>query len=505
MPRSAAQLVTTEPVSPLDRVRGVANLELDPARKGALGQFMTPSNIAAFMAGLFTRWDVPEIRLLDAGAGVGSLTAAFLDACLARLTPPATVACTAYEIDPIMRRFLGQVLAEYKKTLRTRGLALMPRVINRDFIAAGTKRALLRHRSRFSHAILNPPYKKIGVDSEARRLLRDIGVETVNLYTCFLAVAITLMDSGGELVAIVPRSFCNGTYYRPFRTWMREQAALTNIHLFERRDRVFKDDGVLQENIIAKWVRGAPQGPVEVSWCTDASFSDLQRRTHRFEDITKPDDPESFIHIPLQYAPLSARSPLYTGTLEELGITVSTGPIVDFRLRNHLRQVPGRNTAPLLYPQHFVTGTLRYPGTGKKPSAIVVNAETQRWLLPNSWYVITKRFTSKDERKRVAAHVIDPSALPGKWLGLENHVNVFHRGKNGLDPDLARGLALFLNSTHVDEVFRTFSGHTQVNATELRNIRYPAREILLRFGRWAHERSELSQDDIDAQVEEIHG
>lgn len=502
MPRSAAQIMITEPVAPLDRVRGVANLELDPDRKGALGQFMTPSNIAAFMAGLFTRRDAPSIRLLDAGAGVGSLTAAFLDACLGRLTPPATVACTAYEIDPLMRRFLAQTLSDYQDKLRAKGIVSTVRVVDQDFIAEGTEHALLRLGPRFSHAILNPPYRKIGVDSAARKLLRDIGVETVNLYTGFLAVAITLMDPGGELVAIVPRSFCNGTYYRPFRAWMREHAALSHIHLFERRDRAFKDDGVLQENIIVKWVRDAPQGPVEVSWCADASFSDLQRQTHRFADITRPGDPEGFIHIPLQPVVGSTMRHLDGASLADLGITVSTGPVVDFRLKEHLRQAPGHDTAPLLYPQHFVTGALRYPGTGKKPSAIVVNDDTRRWLLPNSWYVITKRFTSKEERKRVAAHVIDPAVLPGKWLGLENHVNVFHRGKNGLDPDLARGLALFLNSTHVDEVFRAFSGHTQVNATDLRNIRYPTRETLLRFGRWARARSELSQEEIDAQVEE---
>jgi hypothetical protein len=36
------------------------------------------------------------------------------------------------------------------------------------------------------------------------------------------------------------------------------------------------------------------------------------------------------------------------------------------------------------------------------------------------------------------------------------------------------GLARYLNSQTVDTYFRTFSGHTQVNATDLRNLFYPS-------------------------------
>jgi adenine-specific DNA-methyltransferase len=48
---------------------------------------------------------------------------------------------------------------------------------------------------------------------------------------------------------------------------------------------------------------------------------------------------------------------------------------------------------------------------------------------------------------------------------------------------VAKGLTAFLNSTLVDSYFRQFSGHTQVNATDLRSLRYPTKEKLVALGR----------------------
>jgi adenine-specific DNA-methyltransferase len=66
--------------------------------KSKFGQFMTPGPIAGFMAGLFPALAGRDIRLLDAGAGVGSLTAAF--ACAATDQGAASVSATAWELDP---------------------------------------------------------------------------------------------------------------------------------------------------------------------------------------------------------------------------------------------------------------------------------------------------------------------------------------------------------------------------------------------------------------------
>jgi adenine-specific DNA-methyltransferase len=67
---------------------------------------------------------------------------------------------------------------------------------------------------------------------------------------------------------------------------------------------------------------------------------------------------------------------------------------------------------------------------------------------------------------------------------------------------LAHGLAVFLSTTAVDENFRRFSGHTQVNATDLKLMKYPSREALIALGAWAIEQNcELTQAMIDNKFE----
>jgi adenine-specific DNA-methyltransferase len=117
---------------------------------------------------------------------------------------------------------------------------------------------------------------------------------------------------------------------------------------------------------------------------------------------------------------------------------------------------------------------------------------------------VVRRFSSKEEKRRVMANVVNPADFPGMTLlGFENHLNVFHANKQGLHKTLAYGLMVFLNSTALDEYFRTFNGHTQVNATDLKQIKYPSREILMTLGEWALNQLKLTQEMIDEKLEAI--
>ncbi|PIP07347.1 MAG: hypothetical protein CO012_11655 [Syntrophobacterales bacterium CG_4_8_14_3_um_filter_49_14] len=128
------------------------------------------------------------------------------------------------------------------------------------------------------------------------------------------------------------------------------------------------------------------------------------------------------------------------------------------------------------------------------------SSKTSGLLVEGGFYVLTKRFSSKEQLRRVMAAVYDPTRIAARLVGFENHVNYFHKQGSGLPADLAKGLALYLNSTIVDKYFRLFSGHTQVNATDLRKMPYPTHEQLVRLGVHLKERMP-DQETIDAIIE----
>jgi adenine-specific DNA-methyltransferase len=479
----------------VEQARLEATNQLNPERKIELGQFMTPACVARFMADLFSPGNCP-IRLLDAGAGVGSLTDAFINRW-----GNDRLAVSAYEVDESLAAFLRKTLSRYESRSFT------STIIERDFIQDAVYRIKLGPNAPgFTHAILNPPYKKINSNSVHRALLRAVGLETVNLYTAFLGLAIELMAPGGEIVAIIPRSFCNGLYYRPFREWMLEKAALQHVHLFHSRTSAFTDDAVLQENVIIKLTCGRKQGKVMITTASDASFSDLQSHSYAFDEIVNAEDDQKFIHVPTTPSHIGISGvPLAHKTLPEIGLEVSTGPVVDFRLKEFLRETPEKATAPLLYPTHFVNGVMEWPRASKKPNALMNNSDTRKWLYPKGFYTIVRRFSSKEERRRIVAHVVDPKAFNSDVIGFENHLNVFHSRKKGIGRDVAHGLSVFLNSTAIDDYFRRFSGHTQVNATDLRLLKYPALGELEELGRWVQTQERLTQEIIDRHLEVLHG
>jgi adenine-specific DNA-methyltransferase len=182
---------------------------------------------------------------------------------------------------------------------------------------------------------------------------------------------------------------------------------------------------------------------------------------------------------------------------------VSTGRVVDFRARELLRSEPGTNTVPLIYPCHFKQGYVEWPNRRtRKPNALVLGQGAGELVVPEGHYVLTKRFSSKEERRRIVAAVYDPTRVPAVNVAFENHLNYFHKRGSGLSATLAKGLAAYLNSSLVDAYFRQFSGHTQVNASDLRSLRYPERSDLIALGQRIGS-TFPSQEELDRLVDEV--
>jgi adenine-specific DNA-methyltransferase len=500
--------MTVELTERLDVVRRSLKSSSSRHERSRLGQFLTPAMIARFMASLFHQQS-GHVRILDAGAGAGVLFAACLEAFLSGQQRLLSIEVVAYENDRHVLSVLKETMERCESVCRGSGISFRGVIKAEDFVAAAvaqTEESLFAvDGKRFTHAILNPPYKKINSQTATRRLLDAAGVGVTNLYAAFVWLAVRMLEPGGELVAITPRSFCNGPYFRRFRISLLDMISLRRIHVFQSRMKAFGDDDVLQENVIYHGVRGQPKpGRVMVSSSEGLDFDKLSSRSVPYEHMVLPGDRAGFIHLVLNDADncIMERMGAFTTSLAKLGVHVSTGRVVDFRAREYLRPLAEDGTAPLIHPCHLEDGFVSWPvESGKKPNAILSSAGTRGLLVRAGYYVLTRRFSAKEEPRRVVAAVYDPNRIEAPFVGFENHLNYFHAMGKGLDANLAKGLALYLNSSLFDQYFRLFSGHTQVNAMDLRRMRYPSREQMLRLGARMKDRMP-DQRVVDAMLEE---
>ena len=102
-------------------------------RQGELGQFLTPPPVADFMASLFG--SLPgSIRLLDAGAGAGALTAAWVARVCRQQDGVRAVQATLYEVDPLIQTALREQMQTCRRRCDKAGIQFSFFINEADFI-----------------------------------------------------------------------------------------------------------------------------------------------------------------------------------------------------------------------------------------------------------------------------------------------------------------------------------------------------------------------------------
>lgn len=418
-----------------------------PAARKAMGQFMTPIPLARTMVGMF---DVPartRTTLLDAGAGCGALTFAAAERIVFDHME-------AWEVDAALAN-------EFRAAMAIAGRACDLR--REDFVLAAAPSAPADR----SHVIINPPYRKIGADSPHRQAISRFGVPVTNLYAAFLVAAAARMREGGQMVALLPRSFLNGSYFRAVRAHLLERYSLDAITVFSSRRAAFARDGVLQENVVVRLSRG-PQRPLVRIGESDHACGALSRfRLVPFNEVSYRDDPQLFIRIPA-----AGRESGFSGaTLSGLGLSVSTGPIVEYRNREHLRAFAA-GAVPLVRSRDLARGGISHPPSDR-PGYLSNCEQVRRRCFPAGDYVLVKRISAKESPRRLVAFHYHADRFPGPLVAFENHLNVIHHKRDGLPRETAARICEALNSDRAEAAFRSFSGSTQVNATDLRGLPLP--------------------------------
>jgi len=461
----------------IEKNRTFRILHTTDSHKSLYGQYLTPDVIAHFMANLAVKYGKNDqnIKILDPGAGQGILFSSLIEK-LFKFDEKQFFDVDAFEIDLSILDEL-QIHSQLVKNK----YGITTNIINKDFIDSMTYDLSWGQGKKYTHIIMNPPYKKMNITSAHYRHLAEIGINTVNLYAGFLGLAIKLLSEDGVIVAIIPRSFCNGQYFLSFRKYILSTCNILHIHSFKSRSEAFSEESVLQENIILVLNRkNNEHSLVTISTSSDRQLTNYNEHNFSLEEIIKIDDSQVYFHIPINGN--VKKLDLFQTSLSTLGISISTGPIVDFRMKEKLQYSYINNSTPLLYPVHFKNGRTIWPIESKKPISIILNdIDKKKLVFSTGDYVVVKRFSSKEEKRRIWASIIYEDDFEGNDFTVENHLNIYHIGKKGINRKIAIGLYVFLNSDYLDNIFRDFSGHTQVNATDLKNIKYPSQDQLIQI------------------------
>lgn len=481
----------------------------------SFGQYLTPPLIAAWMA---RRAEMPlegqsMVRILDPAAGSGTLAVAACEALASLPNPPTTVQVVAYELDGELAQVLRSVLRSAQKRLAPR-IRLRWTVIERDFVLenAGvlTEDLFEAERGGFDLVIANPPYFKVSKSDPRAVACKALVHGQPNIYAFFMGISARLLRPGGQFCFITPRSWASGPYFEHFRREFFRVIRPTAIHLFDSRTASFSRDEVLQEIMITWGIRDddwcARETAERIEMTTSEGARDLEharRRTLHLDDLLDPRDKHLILKLPASEEDDEIVELVHTweGSLAAHGLKISTGPVVHFRALEHLLPESAPDAVPLLWLSHVRAMQVRWPlGLAKKCEYIRESEESAYILVPNKNYVLLRRFSAKEEARRLVAAPYFP--LGGfNTVGLENHLNYIYRPSGTLSDDEAWGLAALLNSATLDRYFRCVNGNTQVSATELRAMPFPDLKVIKNIGRRVRGCTDLEK--IDAIVGEI--
>lgn len=471
------------------------------------GQFFTSVETARFMADMFDLDNCKgRISVLDPGAGTGILSVAFLERLMS-LSSDINVSLTCYETDPevlpVLKSNLEYAKSEYPDQIEYR-------VLEEDYILSQSNdfdENLLANEDplKYDYVIANPPYLRVMRDHPAAMSMPKVVHGAPNLYFLFAAMSLFNLKKEAEMVYIIPRSWTSGAYFKAFREYLLTEGKIEQIHLFVSRDKVFNSEEVLQETMIIK-VRRSNRKPEDVlitssNSCND--FADITRLMVPYNAVVSGED--LYVYLPTSDEEIEVIKKIntYHTTLPDEGLKMKTGIVVDFRQWDELRREPGDHILPLFYSQHIRDGRVNHQPSGKEYDWII--DEKPGLIQKNKNYVFIKRFTAKEERRRLQCGVYSPADFKEyKFIGTQNKINFVDRVDGSeMDAQTTYGVYALLNSTLFDMYYRILNGSTQVNSTEINNIPVPPANMIKKIGERVLVTADLSTDNCDRIITEV--
>ena len=463
-------------------------------KRKKIGQFFTSRETARFMAGLFSVPKKEHLDILDPGTGSAILTAALMER-LQQESSVKSVSLICYETEPAILDLLKDNLEYIKSIVR---FDLDYTIITDNYITSQQLPLA------FADLVIgNPPYLKVNRLAEEAQAMSHVVYGAPNLYFLFASRSIENLRDKGELVYIIPRSWTSGAYFKAFRNFLFKKTTIEHIHLFISRDKVFEQEAVLQETMIIKLKKevGTANEIVISSTETNNDFNNIQEITVPKKLVIGNDD-NQYVYLVTNKEEVNVleRLSVFHNTLPSLDMKMKTGLTVDFREREHLMDEPANDNVPMFFAQHLKDGRITFP-IGKHGEYI--DTRKSGLLQDNINYLFVKRFTSKEESRRLQSSIYLQDDFPTyKQISTQNKLNFITRNKKSLTKQMVYGLYCLFNSTLYDKYYRILNGSTQVNSTEVNTMPMPTLDGIVYLGQRLMVSNDLTEKTCDRILEE---
>jgi len=475
----------------------------DAVRK-RLGAFYTPPPLADRLLQLVTDsgFDWGQGRIVDPACG----GAAFLVPLAAKVVAASFRESPISVLEDVETRLAGIEVDSFaawmsmvlldaallELTMRA-GRPLRSLVLSRD--------ALQSPPSEFGQYDLiagNPPYGRVSLAPDLRERYRESLFGHANLYGLFTELAVRLAKNGGLVAYVTPTSFLGGEYFKNLRRFLSSHAPLRRLEFVSSREGVF--GGVLQETMLALFERRVPAGP-----------SAVQVNLLHADDVTKPVSVETVGRVPVNcvngspwllprsraQTPLVRRLNATPQRLADYGYAVSTGQLVWNRHKDQLRAEYEPDCHPIVWAEAVSSdGRFQFQAARRAHLPYLKIRAGQDWLINQEPCILVQRTTAKEQKRRLIAAVM-PNSFVLEYPGfvVENHLNMVYAHSRKPRVGL-RTLAVLLNSTTLDQVFRCINGSVAVSAYELNSLPLPDFEQMKRL------QGSVFSDASPAEIEE---
>lgn len=470
------------------------------------GQFFTSKSTAEYMASLFEIPRQERLSILDPGIGTGILSAALIERIFNE-NNDVCIELTCYETDNNVLPVLNENIQYMKNQYGDRLEVIL---LEDDYLLSQddnfNKNVFADEDiKKWDIIISNPPYLKIEKNNPVAQVMSKVVHGFPNLYFLFMTMALFNLKADSEMVFIIPRSWTSGAYFKVFREYLLSNGRIEYIHLFASRDKVFKDEQVLQETMIIK-IRKTTDTPSYVTIASSESssdFSDINILQQPYNSIVVGKD--NYVFLPINNEEVSVIQTIntYDKTMLDYGYKMKTGIVVDFRQKYALKEEKEEDTIPLFYSQHIQNGIVNHAPSGKEYDWMVT--DYPGLIQQNKDYIFFKRFTAKEEKRRLQCGIYTADDFKEyKYIGTHNKMNFIERiDKTPFSKKEIYGIYAIFNSTLFDRYYRILNGSTQVNSTEINNMPVPPLEVISMIGEKIIKMNRLDTDICDSIVMEV--